>query len=377
MEPDTSTLAHQVLDVSIGLKPGERVWVNTWDHTLKLAYSLAWECEKRGCPVILTVQPEDLWLRTLTEASLDLIDGLPAHQAALLSETDVYIYTLGPRHPIPWEKIPKDRHKLVTRWFFEKNRFVEQWKAIARRRKVRMVGIEATLATPERARVLGLDHEEWSRVMYDGCVADYHEITRRGNALVIIMAGEGEVHITTPHGTDFRFRLDSRPVDFFGGLLTPGKIQEGSVAFLPAGGAEATADEESGEGTVVYDAPIRTEEGVVEHLSLEVEKGRINHVSAKARQEIFEHYLSKGTGDVDRFAFFGFGLNPGLRHGFTQDDKVLGSVTLGFGDNEEKGGRNRAGRSGTGQSNHWWACMSGATVTIGGKHVMKDGKLLF
>jgi len=364
-----SELAHQVLDVCASLKSGERVWINSWDHTIDLASGLAWECEKRNCPVVVTVQPEDLWLRSLIEAPLEVVDGLPSHQAALLRETDVYIYTLGPRNPIPWDKIPEDRQKLATFWFFEKNRFVEQWKTIARQRKVRMLGIEATLATPERAKALGLDFEEWNRVMFDGCMTDYRDIERRGKALVPLLSGEGAVHITTPHGTDIRFRLDSRPVDSSYGLVTPERVEKGNVVFLPSGCLEVTVDEESGTGTVVFDVPVRTGKGTIEQLTLELKGGRITHVSAEANQKVFERYLNEGKGDGDRLGFFGFGLNPKLLYGFTQDDKVLGSVTIGFGDNEDKGGRNKA-------SDHWWACVSSSTVTIDGTQVLKNGSLL-
>lgn len=363
-------LAHQVLDVCASLKPGERVWVNSWDHTLDLASQLAWECEKRGCPAVVTVQTGDLWLRSLVEAPRELIDGIQPQQAALLEETDVYIYTLGPSKPIPWEKVPEDRHNLVTWWFFEKNKFVEEWKAIARRRKVRMLGIEATLATPERANVLGLDFEAWKQVMFEGCMADYREVERRVSSLLPIMSGEGDARITTPSGTDFKFRLDKRPVDFSAGMATPDKVEKGRVVFLPAGGAEVSADEESGEGTVVYDVPIHNRDGLIDQLSLELEKGRITHFSSQTWSEIFERYLTKGKGDVDRFAFFGFGLNPKLRFGFTQDDKVLGGVTVGFGDNEGKGGKNRA------EGDHWWACLSKATVRIDGRMIMENGRLL-
>ncbi len=365
-----SELAKQLLDVCLGLKPGEKVWINSWDHTLDLASELAWECEKRNCPVVVTVQPDELWLRSLTEAPLDVMDRLPVHQAALLRETDVYIYTLGPRSPVPWDRIPEERQRLVTLWFFEKNKFAEEWRAIARERKVRMLGIEATLATQERAEALGLNYEEWRRVMFDGCLADYHEVERQANSLIPIISGEGDIHITTPHGTDFKFKLDKRPVDFSAGLATMEKAKEGRVTFLPSGGVEVSANEESGEGTVVYNVPIHHRKGTVEQLSLEVEQGRIVHFSAEARWDVFEQYLAEGKGDVDRFAFFGFGLNPNLRFGFTQDDKVLGGVTVGFGDNEDKGGKNRAG------GKHWWACMSDATVKVGSRTLMENGKLL-
>ncbi len=206
--------------------------------------------------------------------------------------------------------------------------------------------------------------------MFDGCLADYHEVERQANSLMPIISGEGDVHITTPCGTDFKFKLDKRPVDFFGGLATHESVEKGRATFLPAGGAEVSANEESGEGTVVYNVPVHHRKGTVEQLSLEVEQGRIVHFSAETRSDIFEQYLAGGKGDVDRLGFFGFGLNPKLRFGFTQDDKVLGGVTVGFGDNEDKGGRNRAGGA------HWWACMSDATVRVGGRLLMENGKLL-
>jgi len=362
-------LAHQVLDVCASLRSGERVWINSWDHTLELASELAWECEKRNCSVVVTVQPEDLWLRSIIEAPLSVVCGLPIHQAALLRETDVYIYTLGPRNPIPWDRIPEERQKLATFWFLEKNRFVEEWKTIARQRKVRMLGIEATLATPERAKAMGLDFEEWSRVMFDGCMADYLEVERHAKVLASLLSGESEVHISTPHGTDFRFRLDNRPVDFSNGQATPEKVEKGDAVFLPAGGVGVTLDEGSGVGTVVFDLPVRTGEGTIEQLTLELEGGRVAHVSAERDQKAFERYLNQGKGDVDRFGFLGLGLNPNLRYGFTQDDKVLGSVEVNFGDNKSRGGKNKA-------SDSWWACVSGATVTIDSTQVLKDGRLL-
>jgi len=161
-------LSRQVLDVCLGITAGKLVWINSWDHTLDLASDLALESKKRGCEVLLTVQPEDIWLRSVIEAPLELLDSLPAHLAAALEETDFYIYTLGPRKPIQWDKIPADRRKSVSVWLdarYDKTRFAEQWAKVARRNKVRMLAIEATLATQERAEGLSLDLGKWRRVM--------------------------------------------------------------------------------------------------------------------------------------------------------------------------------------------------------------------
>jgi leucyl aminopeptidase (aminopeptidase T) len=366
-------LSKQLLDVSLRTKPGQRVWINSWDHTLELASDLAWESKKRNCEVLLTVQPEDLWLRSMIEAPLELVDNLPAHFAAALEETDIYIYTLGPRKPIPWDKIPAERRKSVSVWLdtrYDRSRFADQWATVARKKKLRMLAIEATLATPERAAAAGLEYEEWKRVMFEGCMADPEEMSSYNESLASAMSGDGEVQVTTPFGTDLRFRLDKRPVDYSNGLATEEKAERGEVVFLPAGGVEVSAAEDSAEGRVVYDVTIRAEKGLVQSLSLQLAQGRIKGVSAKSGKEIFDASpLRKITGDEDRFAFFGFGLNPKLRHGFTQDDKVLGGVTIGFGDNMDKGGKNVA-------SGGWWASMTKATVTINGQRVMEDGRLL-
>lgn len=370
---DIETVARNAIEVSLNIQPGERVWIHGWSHTIELISRLAWECRKRGCHVLLTVQPEDFWLRSIMEAHLELIDRVPPHIEAALRETNSYIFTLGPRSPISWERIPEARRKSVTVWLdrrYDRSRFAEKWATIAKDCKIKMLAIEATLATPERADVLGLDYEEWRDVMFAGCAANYHEVSRCGRTLSDALAGRKRVHITTPHGTDLLLKLDSRPVSIGDGLATEEKAQKAMVTFLPAGCVEVSADESSAKGRVVYDVPVRVSGGSIVDLTLQVEDGRITEFTAKERKEVFERYLNEGKGDVDRFAFFGFGLNPNLRHGFTQDDKVLGGVTVGFGDNEDKGGKNRA----DGQS--WWASMTKATVTVNDTLVMRDGRIL-
>ena len=285
MDTEHTALSKQILDDCLSTKPGQRVWINSWDHTLGLASDRALESKKRGLEVLLTVQLEDRWLRSMIEAPLEVLDNLPAHVAAALEEPQIYIYTLGPRKPIPWDKIPVDRHGSVSVWLdarYDKSRFAEQWAKVAKKNKVRMVGIEATLATPERAESMGLDSEEWRRVMFEGCTTDPREMASHGRALEPLMIGEGQVHVTTPFGTDFRFRLDKRAPDFSYGLATSEKAERGEVVFLPTGGIEVSAAEDSAEGRIVYDPPIRAGKGQVEDLTFQVAQGRIKQFSARS-----------------------------------------------------------------------------------------------
>jgi leucyl aminopeptidase (aminopeptidase T) len=371
---DYTGLTRQLLDISLNVNAGERVWINSWDHTLDIARSLASECMTRGCDIITTVQLEDLWLHSIMETPVELLDRLPDQMAAILEKTDVFIYTLGPSRPVPWDRIPKERHRLVTRWLLEDNNFVKAWRQIAKTNGVRMLGIEATLATPENAKALGLNYEEWRKIMFDGCTADYREIALHARRLAKIVGGEGETHLVTPHGTDFRFRLDRRPISDGYGLAEEEMVRKGRVVFVPAGGIEASAGEESGQGRIVFDAPILSlvKEGRIEKLALEIRDGRITGYSADSNSAAFGRWLKEGSGDIDRFGFFGFGLNPKLRHGFTQDDKVLGGVTIGFGDNSDKAGKNRVAGG-----RHFWASMTGAIVTVDDNVIMDNGRFSY
>lgn len=368
---DLDLVASRVLETSLDVQPGTRVWIHGWDHTQDIVSKLAWQCLQRGARVMMTQRTEDLWLRWIAEAPLGHLEHVSPMEAAALAETDVYIFTLGPKRPIPWGEIPEDRRSAASIWLdsrYDPSPFAQEWSALARSRGVRTVGIEATLATRERAEALHLNFEEWREVMYAGCGTDWRGVGAHAAALVPALSGEEEVHLTTPEGTDLRFRLDRRKVLVSDGLATADCARDGLVTFLPAGAVEVSAAEESAKGTVVYDVPIHSASGIVEDLTLSFAAGLVRESSATKGDEVFDGYL-RTTRDAGRFAAFGLGLNPNLRFGYTQDDKVLGSVTVCLGDNEAKGGRNRAGRR------DWWGAMSKATLSIGERIVVQDGKL--
>src|SRR5437667_9979095 len=127
---DYEAFGRQVLDVSVGLQPGEKVWISTWEHDIEIGSLLALQCLKRGCPTLTTVQFDKPWLYTIQEAPAEFAERPSASQAALLKKTDVYIFTLGPRI-IPWATILPERRKLVTTWFLEKNKVLQKLKTIA------------------------------------------------------------------------------------------------------------------------------------------------------------------------------------------------------------------------------------------------------
>jgi leucyl aminopeptidase (aminopeptidase T) len=205
--------------------------------------------------------------------------------------------------------------------------------------------------------------------MLAGCLVNQQEIADRASKLAEIVRRGQEVDIATPSGTKLKFRLVGREPTVGDSVVRKEDGTRGIVKFLPSGFVEVAADEDSAEGIVVYDAPILVRGGNrIKNLTLNFKHGKTVKYDAQSGIESFESYLKSEDTDSGKFAFVGFGLNTGLRHGFTQDDKVLGGITIGIGGNEDKGGKNR-----TVGNSHWWGSMTKATVSVDSKTIVADG----
>jgi leucyl aminopeptidase (aminopeptidase T) len=363
-------LSSQIVDTCLAVKAGENVWIHSWDHTVDLASQIALACRHRGAYPFVTVLTEKLWQHSLTETPKELLEEIPEHYIAALEKTDAFIFMIGPRHPVNWEKIPEEKRELANIWFLESNKYIDKWRKIISENRVRMLGVEYCLATRERAKSLGLDYNQWRKVMLAGCLADQKQISEGAKRLKQILRTEKEVKIKTGHGTDLSFRLINRPAISGDSIVTEEDAANGIVKFLPSGFVEVAPDEDSAKGVVVYDVAIPVRGGrKVKGLKLCFQQGEVTDYSAKSHVDVFDDYVNSTGGDAMKFGFVGFGLNPGLRHGFTQDDKVLGSITVGVGGNIDKGGKNR-----TDGNSHWWATMTKATVKIGRDTVLVGGR---
>ena len=201
--------------------------------------------------------------------------------------------------------------------------------------------------------------------MFRGCMTDHTAIARRANRLMELLSGKARVSLTSPAGTRLEFDLDSRPIGVSDGMSTEEMAKKGRIVFLPAGAIEVSVDEGSAQGRIVYDSPVRLGSEMIENLVINLKDGRIAHYTATQGSKALGEYLKRGGEDAGRFAYFGFGLNPNLKHDFTQDDKVLGDVTLGFGDNRLMGGRNPA-------SDQWWASVTKTAARVEGATLSEE-----
>jgi leucyl aminopeptidase (aminopeptidase T) len=176
---------------------------------------------------------------------------------------------------------------------------------------------------------------------------DYRALADRQKAVTEALR-TGDVHLTSPSGTDLRFRAGDRPVNQQDGDASRARSQRGQVLVdkeieLPAGVIRVAPLEETVEGVVAF--PTSQWDGrPVEGLRLRFARGRVVDVTATRGREAVEAEMQR-AGDAGRaFREFALGLNPLLavpQHGPWIPYYGYGSgvVRLSLGDNSELGGK--------------------------------------
>jgi leucyl aminopeptidase (aminopeptidase T) len=196
----------------------------------------------------------------------------------------------------------------------------------------------------------------------------------------------GEVHITSPGGTDLRFRTGDRPANLQDGDASAARTARGRVLVdheieLPAGVVRVAPMEDTVDGVVAF-PPSQWDGRPVEGLKLRFAKGRIVDITAASGVDAVEAELRNAgdpsAGQARSFREFALGFNPLLAvpartpwipyYGYG-----AGVVRLSLGDNSELGGTVAAP---AGQPAYVrWNFFTDLTVTIGATTWVRNGQL--
>jgi Thermophilic metalloprotease (M29) len=209
-------------------------------------------------------------------------------------------------------------------------------------------------------------------VLHSDCKA-IGEIQRRFAAAL----RSGEVHVTTPAGTDLRFRAGDRPINLQDGDASAARSRGARILIdreieIPCGAIRVAPLEETVEGTIAF-PPDRWADREVEGLMARFAKGRVVELRARTGQDAVEAELTEAGEGARAFRELALGFNPELAvpadapwipyYGYG-----AGVVRLSLGDNSELGGNVKGGYV-------RWNLFTDATLTVGGQVWVRDGKL--
>lgn len=207
--------------------------------------------------------------------------------------------------------------------------------------------------------------------------ADYAALAEHQRRFERAMRG-GEVRVTNDVGTDIRFRIGDRPVNFQDGNASAARTDSGVVLIdreieLPAGAIRVAPIEESVHGTIAF--PTSQWSGrAVTGLKLTFEAGKVVAVSAESGQDAAEAEMRMAGAGGRAFREFALGFHPLLEvpdvnpwipyYGYG-----AGVVRLSLGDNSELGGNVSGGYV-------RWNFFADTTVVIDDDVWVRNGKLI-
>lgn len=225
------------------------------------------------------------------------------------------------------------------------------------------------------------DPRAWVDAVYERALLEtnYRELDARQRAFEAAMR-RGEVRVTTPAGTDLRFRIGDRPVTRQDGDASKARMASARNLIdreieLPAGAVRVAPLETTVNGRIVFPVSHWGEDRV-EGLVMQVEKGVVTSVEARGGLRAVERELAIGGAGARAFRELVVGFNPllavtgsnGSPQWIPYYGYGAGVVRVSFGDNTELGGMVRGGYV-------RWNLLVDATVTAGGKTWVEKGKL--
>ncbi len=300
--------------------------------------------------------------RKQLEAAGAQVSSLPYGEAEdfeqRLSQTDAYIWL-----PVAdqFTSTPPEQAETLGRWLDE--------------RRGRQIHFHWGSGTFGLDGVPGTHSAAYDRVYAEALEIDYQALDQQMEAAIAKLRA-GEVRVTTPAGTDVRFRVGERPFTKQNGDASRAAMQSAVVRIqreieLPAGALRVAPLEESVEGTIVI-PQARAGAAVVRGIRLQFERGVITRATAEENEAALRQELEANPA-LQHFREFALGFNPKL---VTPEDERwiayygygAGVVRLSLGNNAELGGAVRGGGV-------WWFFFPDATVRVGEEVLADAGQL--
>jgi len=197
--------------------------------------------------------------------------------------------------------------------------------------------------------------------------ADYHLIARRTFLLCELLDKTGVIRVTAPGGTDITLPKQGRKAHASSGLFH----KKGESGNLPTGEAYLAPCEGKSNGVVVVDGSMAMIGMVKKPIRITVENGYATNITGGDEANKLINLLEPHGIDARNVAEFGIGTNDQAKLSglILEDEKVMGTIHIAFGDNKSMGGSVRV-------ASHLDGLVKSPTVWFDDIIIMKDGKFV-
>jgi len=197
--------------------------------------------------------------------------------------------------------------------------------------------------------------------------ADSNDIIALNNKLISVLDGGNEIKMTTTLGTNATFNIKGRKIISSAGVLNT----KGAWGNIPSGEVYLAPLETGADGRIVIDGSIASIGMLDEPVTIDMENGSITQIKGGKQADQLKNMLNKIGEKAKIVAEFGIGTNPKAEISgcILEDEKVMGTVHIAFGNNKSMGGSNDV-------NIHIDCIIKSPSFSIDGKPIMETGKFV-
>lgn len=308
MDSRMKILAHNLVNYSVKVKPGEKVWINyIGDNTVDLAKLLIKEVYEAGGIPFPHNENQRITRELLMNCTKEQLELMAKADCMQMEEMDCFIGVRSPENASELSDVPKEKLALYDSVYNDKVHHE------IRVPKTRWVVLR--FPTDGMAQSMNTSTEAFEDFYYNVCNLDYSKMGQAMESLVNLMNRTDKVRLVAKD-TDLTFSIKDIPAIPCDGHMN---IPDGEVYTAPV--------KDSVNGVITYNTPSLYQGFTYENVSLTFENGKIIKATANDTERINSVFdTDEGARYVGEFAI---GVNPYVEKPMKEilfDEKIKGSI---------------------------------------------------
>lgn len=301
-----TTLAKNLINYSVNLKPGEKILIEVSGFETPLTKALIQEVYQAGGIPFVTIKNQEINRVLLEHATREQMEINARWESNRMEEMDAYIGLRAGNNAFEMSSVPTGKMQLYNKYWSEP---VHHQIRVPKTKWV-------VLRYPNyaMAQLAGVDTDTFEDFYFNVCNLDYQKMSQAMESLVSLLNRTDRVQITGP-GTDLSFSIKGIPSVKCDGHLN---IPDGEVYTAPV--------KDSVNGKLTFNTPTVYQGFTYEQICLTFKDGKIVDATANNTEKINQVLdTDEGARYVGEFAL---GLNPYILKPMKDtlfDEKIMGS----------------------------------------------------
>lgn len=306
-DPRIETLAKNLINYSVALKPGEKILIEVIGTDMPLAKELIKQAYNAGGIPFITIKNPELLRLLLAGCTKQQIKDIASYEIARMKDMNAYIGIRSGENVSELGAVSQENMKLYM------EHYMKPLHIDLRVKHTRWCILRYPNNSMAQLADMATDHFE--DFYFKVCNLDYSKMSQAMDNLVKVMEKTKKVRITGKD-TDLSFSIEGLPAIKCAGQMN---IPDGEVFTAPV--------RNSVNGVITYNTPAVYQGVTFDNIRLEFKDGKIIKASANDTERINKIFdTDEGARYVGEFAI---GVNPYIEKPMKDtlfDEKIKGSI---------------------------------------------------